>query len=133
IRVSSWQQSKRLENGDRDTVTLYSYSGRIESRRDRVDLPALLASAARKPRPRVKATPADRVTVVVLADAQIGKTGSRGGTPELVDRLVEKQTKLAAHLKTRNPAGTVLVEAGDLFENFESGGNPMFTNDLSLT
>lgn len=30
VRFSAWQQSKRTENGDRDTVTLYSYSARFQ-------------------------------------------------------------------------------------------------------
>lgn len=29
VKVSAWQQSKRLENGDRDTITLYAYSARF--------------------------------------------------------------------------------------------------------
>jgi hypothetical protein len=133
IRVSSWQQSKRTEDGDRDVVTLYSYSGRITTRREAIDLPALFNSASKKPRHQLKPAPSGNVTVVVLADAQIGKVGARGGTPELIDRLVEKREKLAAHLSNRRPSRTVLLEGGDLFENFESGGNPMFTNDLSLS
>lgn len=30
VRFSAWQQSKRLDNGDRDTVTLYSYRARFQ-------------------------------------------------------------------------------------------------------
>src|SRR5690606_14650814 len=52
---------------------------------------------------------------------------------ELIDRMQEKREKLAALLKARRPVRTVLADAGDGFENFESGGNPMFTNDLSLS
>lgn len=133
IRVSSWQQSKRTEDGDRDVVTLYSYSGRITTRRDAIDLPTLVQVASKKPRQAKKPAASGNVTVVVLADAQIGKVGARGGTPELIDRLAEKREKLAAHLSNRRPERTVLLEGGDLFENFESGGNPMFTNDLSLS
>jgi hypothetical protein len=132
LRVSSWQQSKRTEDGDRDTITLYSYSGRIIPRREAIDLPALMQAAAKKPRPTLKPASSGTVTVVVLSDVQAGKVGGRGGTPELIGRLAEKREKLAAHLSQRKPERTVLIEGGDLFENFESGGNPMFTNDLSL-
>lgn len=133
VRMSSWQQSKRTENGDRDVITLYSYRARFRRLVSTVDLPALYAAAKARPRARVKAEPVSRATVVVFADPQIGKTGRRGGTPELIDRMQEKREKLAALLKTRKPARTVLADAGDGFENFESGGNPMFTNDLSLS
>lgn len=99
---------------------------------DTVDLPALYAAARAKPRPKVTAKAAERATIVVLADPQIGKTGRRGGTPELLDRMAEKREKLADALKARKPQRTMFADGGDGFENFNSGGNPMFTNDLSL-
>jgi hypothetical protein len=99
---------------------------------ERVDLPALYAAARVRPRAKVTTKPADRATIVVLADPQIGKTGRRGGTPELLDRMAEKRERLADCLKTRKPQRTMLADGGDGFENFNSGGNPMFTNDLSL-
>lgn len=132
VRMSTWQQSRRLENGDRDTVDLFSYCARFTRKRDAIDLPALYAEARRKPRSRVKTAPADRATVIVVADPQIGKTGRRGGTPELLDRMAEKRELLAPLLKSRRPSRVLLADAGDGFENFESGGNPYFTNDLSL-
>ena len=115
-----------------DGEWLTSYFFKVRPRELSLDLPALYAAARRKPRTPVKGTADSRITVVALADVQAGKTGSRGGTPELLDRLQEKRTKLEAHLRKVKPASTVLAEVGDLFENFESGGNPMFTNDLSL-
>lgn len=132
VRVSSWQTSKRTEDGDRDVVTLYSYRGNITPRRDAINLPALYQAASRKPRQQLKPASSGRTTVVVLSDVQAGKVGARGGTPELIDRLVEKRAKLTSVLSQRKPEKTVLLEAGDLFEGFESGGNPAFTNDLSL-
>src|SRR5690554_6794062 len=124
--VNQWR--KQLADG----TWRISYFFKVASRATELDLPALYATARRKPRKPFTNAPTGRVTVPVLADVQADKTGSRGGTPELVDRLVEKREKLAALLKVRKPDSTVLAEAGDLFEGFESGGNPMFTNDLSL-
>src|SRR5699024_2965112 len=84
-----------------------------------LDLPALYAASRRKPRTPSKVTADEgRVTVVALSDVQAGKTGSRGGTPELIDRLAEKREKLARELKRRRPASTVLAEGGDAFEGF---------------
>ncbi len=131
VRMSVWQQSKRTDSGDRDLINLYSYSARFTRKRTELDLPTLYA-VARKPRkPRPPST-SNRATVVVFADPQIGKTGSRGGTPELIDRLAETRARLEPVLTSRQPSHIMLADAGDGFENFNSGGNPMFTNDLSL-
>lgn len=133
VTMKAWQQSKRLENGDRDTITLYSYGARFRRAREvTLDLPALYAAAkasvqaAEQPR-------TDRTTVVVWSDPQIGKVASRGNTEDLIARSVEKRTKLADELRRRAPKASVLLDGGDGIEGFESGGNPMFTNDLSLT
>lgn len=109
-----------------------SYFFKVRVKESSLDLPALYAAARRKPRAAVAGTRTERTTVVVLSDVQAGKVGARGGTPELVDRLHATRTKLEKHLRQVKPSRTVLAEAGDLFEGFESGGNPMFTNDLSL-
>lgn len=124
--VNSWRKEQS------DGTWLTSYFFKVRPRVPSLDLPALYAAAKRKKQSPVRATANTRVTVVALSDVQAGKTGSRGGTPELIDRLTEKREKLAAHLAAVKPQSTVLAECGDLFEGFESGGNPMFTNDLSL-
>lgn len=102
----------------------------IES--EQVDLPALYA-AARAATPRASHNGSDRATIVVWADPQIGKTGSRGGTPELIARSTIIRQKLDALLAERSPSRILIADAGDGIEGFESGGNPMFTNDLSLS
>ena len=109
-----------------------SYNFRHRPKSSSLNLPALYAAAKRKPRAAVNRETLDRTTIVVLADVQAGKVGSRGGTPELLDRLTDKRSRLETQLKAGKAAALVLAEAGDLFEGFESGGNPMFTNDLSL-
>lgn len=75
---------------------------------------------------------AERGTVVNIADPQIGKTGRRGGTPALLARLADKRGLLYDELLRRAPDRILLGDLGDGIEGFESGGNPMFTNDLSL-
>lgn len=132
VRMSQWQQSKALENGDRDVVTLYSTRAQFRKKQTELDLPALYAAGKARPRARVKTTPTERATIAFIADPQIGKTGRRGGTPELIDRMAEKREKLDALLKVRKPSLVGIGDIGDGFEGFESGGNPMFTNDLSL-
>lgn len=120
----------RKEQPDGTWRVSYRFSHRAKA--SNIDLPSLYAAAKRKPRAPITRTTADRTTVAVLADVQAGKVGSRGGTPELLDRLTEKRARLDAQLKAGKASHLVLAEAGDLFEGFESGGNPMFTNDLSL-
>jgi hypothetical protein len=132
VRCSTWQQSKRTDGGDRDVVQLYSYRALFRRKREAIDLPALYAAAAQKPPRPLTPSDNDRTMVVVLADVQAGKTGARGGTPELLERMADVRRRLEKRLRARRPARLVLAEAGDLFEGFESGGNPMFTNDLSL-
>lgn len=96
-----------------------------------MDLPALYA-AARLATPKPQEAPRRRGTVVVYADPQVGKTGRRGGTKELIERSTVIRHKLTELLAERNPSEITLADAGDGIEGFNSGGNPMFTNDLSL-
>ena len=134
VKMSSWQSSKRTDDGDRDVIWLYSYSARFtrKSAESRLDLPALYA-AAKSATPKSIPPYQERATVVVWADPQIGKTGSRGGTAELIERSTTIREKLDALLSERNPSAILIADAGDGIEGFESGGNPMFTNDLSLS
>jgi len=128
-KIAQWTKT---HHDREDTYSFFFQTEMTRAEEDTIDLPALYAAAKRKPRNPIRGPAESRVTIVALSDVQAGKVDHRGGTPELIDRLEEKRDKLAAHLKTRKPTRTVLAEVGDLFEGFESGGNPMFTNDLSL-
>jgi len=103
-----------------------------EDNPEQVDLPALYA-AAKSATPKSTPPYQERATVIVWADPQIGKTGSRGGTAELIERSTLIRKKLDELLTERNPSRILIADAGDGIEGFESGGNPMFTNDLSLS
>ena len=104
----------------------------VDAAAEDINLPALYA-AAKQPTPKPLQNGSDRATIVVWADPQIGKTGSRGGTVELIERSTLIRKKLEAVLFDRNPSQILIADAGDGIEGFESGGNPMFTNDLSLS
>lgn len=125
--INQWR--KQLPDGE----WRVSYYFKHRPRSKNLDLPSLYAAAKKRTAKPHTATQTARTTVPVLADVQAGKTGSRGGTPELLERLEATREKLNVHLKKVKPEALVLAEAGDLFEGFESGGNPMFTNDLSLS
>lgn len=74
----------------------------------------------------------NRTTVVCLADWQLGKTGRRGGTVDTLRRLQNTRDALKDLYDTREPGTILLFDLGDGIEGFESGGDPQFTNDLSL-
>lgn len=73
-----------------------------------------------------------RATVVVWADVQTGKTGSRGGTPELIERVKEKREKVRSYIGDNPSDEAYFVSVGDEVESFENTGQQMFTNDLSF-
>ena len=98
-----------------------------------IDLPALYAAAKSVTDIQSIGGVEKRATVIVWADPQIGKTGSRGGTTELIERSTLIRKKLDALLDERRPRQILIADAGDGIEGFESGGNPMFSNDLSLS
>lgn len=111
VRFSAWQQSKRLEDGSRDTVTLYSYRARFQrvagamvSKEVRATWRRSLLKAAKKAAKRLDR---DGATYVVLvADPQLGKKRTeeavanwkRGVLGHLTEaeRLIETGTSLGA-------------------------------------
>jgi hypothetical protein len=92
----------------------------------------LYAQAGKEPRSRTIAPSEVLGTVIVVADWQIGKHGRRGGTPELLERLAAARAAVADELERRRPGRILILDGGDGIEGFESGGDPAFTNDLSL-
>lgn len=124
--VNQWR--KQLPNGEWRVSYYFKHRPKTSS----LDLPALYAASEKPIKPKAKGKRTAKTMVVALSDMQIGKTGVRGGTPELLERLAITRDALEKHLETEQPEHLILAEAGDLFENFNSGGNPMFTNDLSL-
>lgn len=125
--VNQWR--KQLPNGEWRVSYYFKHRPKSSS----LDLPALYQASQKKPKKRVKVATTPETLVVALSDVQLGKRGSRGGTPELIDRLQAMRWRLEERIKERKSERFVLAEVGDLFEGFESGGNPMFTNDLSLS
>lgn len=79
VRMSTWQQSKALEDGTRATIQLYSYSARFR-RRTAADLPPDIVGRWRDSLIADPAPPSsvgDYGTYVMLvADPQLGKKGT---------------------------------------------------------
>lgn len=126
-KIGQWR--KQLPNGEWRVSYYFQHRPKSSS----LDLPALYQASQKKSKKRVKVATTPETLVVALSDVQLGKRGSRGGTPELIDRLQAMRGRLEERIKERKSERFVLAEVGDLFEGFESGGNPMFTNDLSLS
>lgn len=126
------------------TIRAISYgagfsSNKIEARQktgmqlfETLPLAHLYAEAAKMDIGTVTSGDRTRATVVCVADMQLGKQGRRGATPETLARLARKRSLLYDALLVRSPGRILIADLGDGIEGFESGGNPMFTNDLSL-
>lgn len=98
-----------------------------------VDLPTLYAEAS-KPvyRSGGSFSKPGKALVVVWADVQVGKTGSRGGTPELIQRVQEKKSALRDYIYDHPVDEAFFLSVGDEVESFENTGQQAFTNDLSF-
>jgi len=92
-------------------------------------------------RRKAKPAPSDQPAAalcVVLADPQVGKTGSGGGTDELIARMDRTYDKLTDHIAKLKRAGVPLesavwLDAGDIVENFENVPSQAQTNDRDIT
>lgn len=155
VRFSAWEQSKRLENGDRDTITLYSYGARFQriSALDRRTeaLVEQLALNLRRKRLTTRRTPGaglgPEISFTLLpSDWQYGKDtirpqdvahGTTGveQTQWRIERGVEGAKKRIKELRRigRNISGIALGFMGDPTENIaDSYENQTFIIELNL-
>ena len=127
VKMSKWQSSKRLENGDRDLIWLYSYkatfirrTGPKVSDEDMAEIRANIR--AFKPSKGIsKATTQDPSTFAVFAaDWQLGKSAS-GGVNATVKRVLDSFDKTVVRIKElqktgRNIEQIAFVNMGDPVE-----------------
>lgn len=121
VRMSTWQQSKRTESGDRDVAQLYSYSARFRRvTREMVSPETLLQwrkslLKSKFPRNLDQGAGASQGTYVALvADPQLGKKG----TAEAIENW---RRGLSAHVdqaRRLGVAGFHLAFMGDEVEGF---------------
>jgi len=121
VRMSQWQQSRRLENGDRDTVTLYSYRAIFKRKAASWVDTAGIVESLRKWKPAKRTTPGASVPVTMFvgwADWQLGKSDLDSGTPETTQRILdsfeatEKRIRLLRKQGV-NVEGLVMANMGD--------------------
>ncbi len=126
VRMSKWQSSKRLENGDRDLIWLYSYKATFIKRKvpalKTTDIEDLRKSVKNfKPLAKTKIDSDPTTFVVLWADWQLGKSGS-GGVRATTERVLESFTKTVNRIKElkklgRNIEQIAIVNMGDPIES----------------
>lgn len=123
-RTSRWQKY------DGDWLTSYRFNFRLRNKT--VDLPTLYAQA-KKTKPVTPKPVTGKAFVILMADLQIGKVASRGGTKELLERVQATYQRLEAHLKKNKYERIVILDAGDLVEGIENAANlaQLQSSDLS--
>jgi len=127
VRMSKWMSSKRLENGDRDSIWLYSYRATFARRKapkmNDYDIEQIRANIrAFKPSKQAsKVVKQDPSTFLVLwADWQLGKSAS-GGIKATVSRVLESFEKTVQRVEElkkngRNIEEITIVSMGDPVE-----------------
>ena len=122
VRMSTWQQSKGLEDGTRDIINLYSYSARFTRKTSSdVDVVGMVASLRNwKPTARPAGTDTTPVTMYVgWADWQLGKNEGPGkGTKETTQRILDSFEAVEQRVKMLrktgvNIEGILLANMGD--------------------
>jgi hypothetical protein len=127
VRVSTWQQSKALENGDRDIVNLFSYRARFQRKTAETVTDEDIADArARVQKWKLpKRTPgtglgAPCAAVLNLADMQLFKAEG-GGLAATEQRLFDGLENFNNYVQRQRKGGrnideVVLVNNGDPYE-----------------
>jgi hypothetical protein len=133
VRMSTWQQSKALEDGTRDVVNLFSYRATFRRiRQDDDEFASILdriKSFTYVPAP-VAFNPVTQV--VVPCDLQVGKVDWNGNTDDTVEQALESFAKAAEFAREFRPAELCLVDAGDPIENIYNTASQLGTNDSDL-
>lgn len=130
--ITSRGRTVRLEDGSYEKITyIPGAAEREEAKRlSYQDLAPILAQPLTKPgwAPSRAATLA-----VVLSDLQLGKTGSRGGTPDTLRRLDNIIAQITDHCSRHRYQEIILIDAGDVCEGFDNTVSQSQTNDIDLT
>lgn len=131
-RTSRWQVARPFPL---DPQWLTAYRFRFKKRTgSNPDLPLLFAQA-KKTRPATpKATDNEKVFVVCLADFQVGKVDHRGGSAELVQRVLASYDRIEAQLKRGKYGRVFALDLGDIIEGIENAASTaqLQSNDLSV-
>ena len=127
IRTSRWQQR---EGGDWLVSWRFNFRTRSEVE---IDLPTLYAQAKKTKLPVRKETKQGKAYVIVPADFQVGKVGSRGNSQDLIARVFKSYANIEAQLKAGKYSKIVIIDAGDIIESVSNAAAmaQLESNDLS--
>jgi hypothetical protein len=124
-RTSRWQKY------DESWLTSYRFNFRLRKPEQELQL---IYKEARKRLPKTLVTTNfDKVLVVMLADFQLGKSDSRGGLQEQLERLFAAFDSVERQVKRGKYATVILAEMGDLIEGFYNKASiqQTYTNSIS--
>lgn len=126
-RTSRWQVY------DETWRTSYRFQFRLKTETS-VDLPLLYKEAKRTKATTPKTVTNGKALVIATADYQIGKVASRGNTADLLARLFTSYANITKHLKSNKYEQIIILDAGDIIENFGNAADlaQLQSNDLSL-
>ena len=144
VRMSKWQSSKRLENGDRDLIWLYSYRARFRRRvviglpdAELNDLKQQIAKWKPVAHTQTPASDAEPCTMdVCWADQQLGKSQG-GGVEATVERILDGFQSTINRVKElrkigRNIQQIAIVNMGDPVEGCDGNyASQLFTVELT--
>ncbi|MCT1363325.1 hypothetical protein [Microbacterium sp. p3-SID131] len=126
VRASTWQSSKRTEDGNRDIVNLFSYRASFRRKTTNAVTEADITEAQKRARAwklprRIPGSGLGEPVAAILnlSDMQLGKSEG-GGIDATLDRLYDGlenfQTEVVRQRKHRNVTELVIVNNGDPFE-----------------
>lgn len=130
-RTSRWQVARPFPL-DPQWLTAYRFRFRKKGILD-TDLPTLYAQAKKRVPKAVRTGVEGKAFVIVAADYQVGKVGSRGNTEDLIARVFESYKNIEARLKKEKYEKIVIVDAGDIIESVSNMASmaQLESNDLS--
>jgi len=131
IEVVGTPRTSRWQRYDGEWLTAWRFTFRKKN--VLIDLPTLFAEAKKTRVKAPKGGDKDKVLVVCPSDFQVGKTGSRGGTKELFERVFAAYDRIEAQLKKGKYGRVYILDAGDIIESVSNTADmqQLATNDLS--
>jgi hypothetical protein len=130
-RTSRWQVARPFPL-DPQWLTAYRFRFRKKAVLD-TDLPTLYAQAKKAVPKDTRSGIEGKAFVIVAADFQVGKVGSRGTTQDLIARVFESYQNIEARLKKEKYEKIIIVDAGDIVESVSNAASmaQLESNDLS--
>lgn len=124
-RTSRWQKY------DESWLTSYRFNFRLKVAEQNLEL--LYKQAYKKLPKQPVITNFDKVLVVMLADFQLGKSDTRGGVAEQLQRIHQAFDNLTIKVAKGKYAKVILADLGDIVEGFynKASMQQTYTNQLS--